>query len=230
MSLWIAFTATGCVLTYLCATWALPLHDEALANFDRALGFDWSLWRKAVLESPALHWALSIAYGSLAFQILYSAIFFSLAGLRQRNKELFVLAALTLLLTALISALYPVLGPWMGASYIPHLLALRAGGPWDFELSALDGIVQMPSYHTILAILFTYAYRGTGITGWVVAGLNAIMLPAISPLGGHYLADMIAGAAIAFLFILGSRRVLLEDRADGGLSFHKAHNIPSTSP
>jgi hypothetical protein len=131
--------------------------------------------------------------------------YFPARDLTERGRELFLLAALTLLAAASISALYPVVGPWSGAPYMPELLALRAEGPWEFELLRMQGIIQMPSYHTILAILFTYAYRGTGTIGWGIAGLNAIMLPSIPPIGGHYLADMIAGGAIAVLFILGSR-------------------------
>lgn len=205
MALWIAFSAAGCVFSYLCATCAMPLHDDVLANIDRAAGFDWQLWRETLLGRPLLHSVLAAAYGSLFAQILFSVFFFPARGLTGRGRELFLLAALTLLPTASISALYPVVGPLTGAPYMPDLLALRAEGPREFELLRMQGIIQMPSYHTILAILFTYAYRGTGTIGWGIAGLNVIMLPSIPPIGGHYLADMIAGGAIAVLFILGSR-------------------------
>ena len=38
-------------------------------------------------------------------------------------------------------------------------------------------------------------FRGTGPAGWAMAGLNLVMLFAIPFFGGHYLMDMIAGAA-----------------------------------
>ena len=61
----------------------------------------------------------------------------------------------------------------------------------------MQGIVTMPSYHTVMAVLLTYAFRGTGLVGYGIATLNAVMLISIPPIGGHYLVDVIAGAALA---------------------------------
>jgi hypothetical protein len=209
-ALWVSFSAAGCVLTYLCAACALPLQDAALTGIDHAIGFDWLVWRNIVLASPALHWALFIAYVSLMPEIVFSVLFFPAIGLSKRGIELLLLAVLTLLPTALISALCPALGPFAAfggdeATYLPHLLALRAAGPWAFNLISMQGIITMPSYHAVLALLFTYAYRGTGPIGWGIAGLNGFMLLSIPPIGGHYLVDMIGGGAIALPCVLVSR-------------------------
>jgi hypothetical protein len=210
-ALWVAFTPGACVLTYLAATFAWPLQDAVVSRLDHAIGFDWLAWRQVVLASPVLHGVLALAYASLLPQILLSVLFFAATGRTGRSIELITLAALTLLPTILISILCPVLGPFgryggAEAKFLRDLLALRAGGPWHFELPALQGIIQMPSYHVVLAVLFTYAFRRTGPVGWAVAGLNVLMLPAIPPIGGHYLSDMIVGGAIAVLCILGWRR------------------------
>ena len=61
----------------------------------------------------------------------------------------------------------------------------------------MQGIVTMPSYHTVMAVLFTYAFRGTGLIGYGIATLNLVMLLSIPPIGGHYLVDMLAGGALA---------------------------------
>jgi hypothetical protein len=66
----------------------------------------------------------------------------------------------------------------------------------------------MPSYHTIMAVLFTYAFRCTGLVGYGIAALNTIMLLSIPPIGGHYLVDMLAGGALA----LGAIAVLRAHR------------------
>jgi hypothetical protein len=205
LALWVAFTTAGCVLTYLCATCALPLQDEALAEIDQTMGFDWLRWRHVVVGWPALYCVLVVAYGSLFWQILFSVLYLPINGHAQRGRELFILAALTIVPTAAISALLPALGPFTEAHYVAHVLSLRAAGPWEFDLSRMDGIITMPSYHTIQAVLLTYAYRGTGMVGWSIAGLNGVMLLSISPIGGHYLIDMIVGGAIAVLFVVGFR-------------------------
>jgi hypothetical protein len=52
----------------------------------------------------------------------------------------------------------------------------------------MKGIVTMPSYHTVMAVLLAYAFPGTGLIGYGIAALNVVMLLSISPIGGHYLA------------------------------------------
>lgn len=205
-ALWMAFTAVGCVLTYLCAASARPLQDAALADFDHALGFDWAAWRDFVLRHPVVHHILAAVYASLLAQILFAIVFLPIIGRAERGIELLLLAMATILPVSAVSALYPALGPApAGFGYLPDLLALRNPGPWDFNLTAMQGVVSMPSYHTTLAILFTYSYRGTGAVGWVIATLNTVMLPAIPPMGDHYLCDMLAGGGIAALAIAGLR-------------------------
>ena len=162
-------------------------------------------------RGPGFTGLLQLAYASLLPQVVLSIAYFPKVGLAARNGELLLLAILTLLPTTFISAFWPVLGPFATfgkgheLAFLPDVLALRAGGPWHFDLATMEGIITMPSYHTVLAVLFTYAFRGTGLVGWGIAGLNALMLLSIPPIGGHYLADIIVGGAIAVLFMLGTR-------------------------
>ena len=60
----------------------------------------------------------------------------------------------------------------------------------------MEGIVTMPSYHTVMAVLLTYAFRRTGLVGYGIATLNLGMLLSIPPIGGHYLVDVLAGGAL----------------------------------
>jgi membrane-associated phospholipid phosphatase len=59
----------------------------------------------------------------------------------------------------------------------------------------------MPSYHTVMALLIAYAFRRTGVVGYVIAALNAAMLLSIPSIGGHYLVDVLAGGVLAFAAI-----------------------------
>jgi PAP2 superfamily len=204
-ALWGALMSTGVVLTYLAASCALPLQDATMQRLDRVVGFDWLAWRDAMLSWPTLSWLLPIAYSSLQPQAALSIIYFAVSGRTARIGELLLLAGATLAVTDVISAIYPTLGPFAEhgggdagyVAYLPDLLALRAGGPWHFKLFAMQGIVQMPSYHVVMAVLFTYAFRGTGLIGYGIAALNMVMLLSIPPIGGHYLVDMLAGGALA---------------------------------
>jgi hypothetical protein len=210
-ALWLALGASGCVLTYLCATFKMPLQDARLEAIDLALGFDWLAWRDLVLASPLLHWLLSASYASLMPQIVFSLLFLPSVGLSARCYELVLLSTSTLIVTAWVSALWPALGPFAtyggeDTIYLSHVLALRAGGPWHFDLATMQGIIVAPSYHTVLALLFSFAHRKTGWVGWSVAGLNGIMLLSLPPIGGHYLVDMIAGSALTVIAIVAFQR------------------------
>jgi len=77
---------------------------------------------------------------------------------------------------------------------------LRGGGPLSFDLSRLQGLISFPSYHTVLAVLLTYAHRRSLLLA-PIALVNGIMLFSIPSYGGHYLIDIIAGAAVALLAI-----------------------------
>jgi len=205
-ALWIAFSAAGCVLTYLATTIARPLQDITVANLDQIVGFDWYRWYATVMTHEVLHVVLWAAYNSLPLQILFAVLALPAFG-GSRSSDLVVIAAVALLLTVLISALFPVIGPFgtYGKGHEPWLddfLALRQVGPWSFNLPEMQGLVTMPSFHTVLAILFCYAFRGTGWIGWCVTCLNVLMLFSIPPIGWHYLSDMLIGGAVTLLCLV----------------------------
>lgn len=74
--LWVAFTITGAIFTYLTARLERPLIDSQLAAFDASLSFDWITWFNFVAAHPALSFLLGAAYSSLLFQIVGSIMFF----------------------------------------------------------------------------------------------------------------------------------------------------------
>jgi len=194
-------------LSYLVTTLNFPLVDPSLAGFDHALGFDRMFWENALDAHPALRHLIFAAYMSPIGQALLSSAIFSYAMPGKRNFEIFFTLIAALLAIIAIYALLPELGPdsLIGRHYQfeANILAVRAGslGPFPYT-----GIVSFPSYHTVMAIAFTYGHRGLR-SFWPVAGLNALMLLGTPIFGDHYVADMCAGAAIAACAILASRAI-----------------------
>src|SRR5262249_23601613 len=94
-ALWFAFTPAVAVLSYLAASWALPLQDVMMERLDRAIGFDWSAWHDAVLDRPILSWPLLVAYASLLPQTILSIIYFPATDKSARIGELLLLAGAT---------------------------------------------------------------------------------------------------------------------------------------
>ena len=199
---WLVFVNAGTILTYVAAAGGGALCDTALAAFDRALGFHWTAWYGFLAPRTALRFLLWLSYLSLFPQIMFSIFWFSARGRDTRNRELLLANLAALLVTATIFRLVPALGhPGPGRMReLATLLALRAVGPYLFDLGHLEGLISFPSYHTVLAMLLTWAHRRSPLL-LPVAAVNGVMLVSIPTFGGHYLADMIAGAAVAGLAI-----------------------------
>ena len=156
-----------------------------------------------MVNRPILSFLLLGAYGSLLPQALLAVIYFPATGRSARFGELLLLAGATGAATVLISAIWPTLVlEWRRARRWQRRLSARSAGTacgraLAFRVVGDEGIVTMPSYHTVQAVLFTYAFRHTGLVGYGIATLNMVMLLSIPPIGGHYLVDVLAGGALA---------------------------------
>ena len=213
---WIVLSLVGGVGTYIASSAARPLQDEAFALLDASLGFDWVAWSHFVRSHSALTETLRFAYASFMPQIVFSLTVFAFMQVPGRNHELLLAAWAALLATCLVSAVLPAMGPWVhfgfppllpsDVAYVPHVLALRKDTPPAFVLTAMQGIVCCPSYHSVMAILLTYAHRGLRWSLPPVAVLNGLMLLSIPSEGGHYLADMLASVPV-MLLALGAVRL-----------------------
>jgi hypothetical protein len=203
--IWLAFVNAGTVLIYVAAACGGRAHDATLVAIDAALGFDWTASYNLLAPHRGLRFVLWLSYLSLFPQILISIFWFSCRGLDYYNYELLLNNIVSLMITAAIFLMFPAVGHQETArgADLPTLLALRAGGPWPFDLSGLQGLISFPSYHTVLAVLLTYAHRRSSLLP-PVALVNIVMLFSIPTIGQHYLVDMIAGIAVAMLAIVAT--------------------------
>jgi len=207
VGLWLFYPAFGVELTYLGTRLDFPLRDQTFIAWDRALGFDWLAWARFVLAHPLFKSVGDAAYSSCFWQPLAAIPLLAWLGPKGSNGEFLTSVMFGLLLTNAVYCFFPTIGP----ADIEHIRAtgqiveaLRSGfqGPYSYV-----GIVAFPSFHTVMAILFTLALRHTR---WLFAGfgiLNLAMLSAVPFQGDHYISDMIAGAAIAIAAFWAARRV-----------------------
>jgi len=206
------------VLSYLCMASAGPLVDAQLLAFDRALGFDWLAIWKIISPHPALMQAMEWSYDSLLVQSFTVTIFLGLMGEPKAMRNLWRLSTIACALSCLTAILLPALGPYKlfgleaQGPFLPAMEQLVARHDLNFTSSALRGVIEFPSVHTVLALACTWAVRRTGPLFWIFAGMNVAMLFTIPFLGGHYLADMIGGVAV-FAVSLGVVQAL--DRRAG---------------
>lgn len=207
------YLALGCVLTILsCLVVAFnfSLVDDALARADEAMGFNWIRTFEFVHERSWLAGTLTIFYNSIAAQTGLLFLWLNAIDRIDRVYEFISLFALTLAITVAISLVVPASGAFVqygadrlvDADYVQLFAGIRDGSIRELPLSAIDGIVQFPSFHTTLAILLTYAARNVRFLFPIMACANALMLASTPIFGGHYLSDMLAGAAVTILTIL----------------------------
>jgi len=218
-----ALLAAGTTLSYLITSADLPLADALLASVDRALGFDWPGFLTTTNSSPLLVELLTSAYQTTDRVIVLVIIWLALQRRGERLAEFMAILSLSTVALCLGMLLLPAAGAFAFFEPAPELFGNYAaqGQLWPFaqaftmlrngtlsviELSALQGIVSFPSFHTMLGIMTTYALRDTRWLFIPVLLLNAIMIVSTLPVGGHHLADVLAGAGLTFAAILLVRR------------------------
>ncbi len=194
-------------LTYLAAAPGYPLVDSALTKFDTIFGFKWNVEANWVTSHPMLDWLLHHAYFSLYYQ---GALVFLIGSVRRpgdRNGEIIWQFCISLVLTCAIFIFTPALGhvAHIGTGWMKTLMMIRNGEWAALDFAHVDGIISFPSFHTTLAILLVYAVRHHPWTLAVFVPLNMLLIVATLSVGGHYLADVPAGAAVAVISIAATR-------------------------
>lgn len=210
-----AFAAFGAPLSYIVAALNLPLRDRFLDAADRTLGFDWLGLLAWMNAHPAWHSAFSLSYLSFAVQATTTVLALALTA-RLVHLRIFVLAFMACaVVTIVISGLVPAQGVWghhglTAADYpaifpatrevhLPIFHGLRDGTVRILTATGSEGIITFPSLHAALALVFILALAPVPLLRWIGAAVNILMIAATPVDGGHYVIDVLAGLALAYL-------------------------------
>lgn len=220
----IGFFAVGALFSYLLASLGFPLQDSVLYDVDRALGLDWMAYLKAVNQRPLLGLLFQLAYDSFIPQVLILIVTLSFTGRGSAARVMILAMILAGLVTILISGFFPAMAMFVHLNLtpadFPHLSpsaafvhvhdmqALRAGAPFDLDLSKAQGIITFPSYHAALGLLMLLGGLAHPVLRWPVVALNLTMIAATPIDGGHYFVDVGAGLIIAGACYLLAHRLL----------------------
>ena len=203
------------VFCYLGTGAALPLQDALLAAIDRRLGFDWVGFVKFVNSSSTVSCALVMAYQSTGYLMLGTVAWLAISGQDIRLAEFLALSSLTSLGIAIGMMILPAAGAYSyyqpahgifsnfshnaGMWHYQLLMSLRtvAAPAIDFATPYSNCLVTFPSGHTILAVIITYALRGSRWTLGPALLINVTTVVSTIPEGGHHFSDLIVGGLIA---------------------------------
>jgi len=202
---------------FLAAAAQTPLMDGTMAAMDRSIGFNWPATVEAANSSPLLASILTASYGSVLYQVLLVLIFHASMGGQARFFEFAATLVVALFMTTTMSMLVPTAGAYSyyqpqassyshftavgGFAHLETLRQLRSLAPYEFTLSKLVGLISFPSFHTSLGILIVFAVRRTFLFLPAVL-VNAAMIAATIPEGGHHFMDVIGGAIVAVISII----------------------------
>ncbi len=217
----IAFTTAAGILSYLMVTLNRPLLDVYLVAADRAMGLDWLAMHRWLAVHPVLNTVLGVFYISMTIQIVVLLLVLNFRGQTGRSHELVWLFALTGLACVSFSGPWPTGGAFYHfeiepvRAYVKVFAGLRDGTFGMLDLWQLQGVVQFPSFHTALAILYAYASRGIPVLFPLTVAINLMVIAATPAIGGHHFVDVWGGATVAVAAIVLVRTYRLAKRSDG---------------
>ncbi|MDE1150957.1 MAG: phosphatase PAP2 family protein [Micavibrio sp.] len=210
MTVALAFPSVAGVLSYLIVAAQRPLVDAQLAHFDDAIGLDWLTPFHWLVAHGTLYNIAFYAYSSLLVQYGLLVLVLNFIGRMDRCWELLWLVMTTCCVCLVFSAIWPAAGAFgyyhanPDSSYLKAFMKLHEGRMTLIGEDSMKGIIQFPSFHAVMAVVFMYVTRGIRWLFPAALVLNVMMLAATPAIGGHYYADVLAGlvvvaAAIWFL-------------------------------
>ena len=188
------------------------LRDQLFASLDAGLGVNVGavvLWMNF---HPVLRAVLDRSYDLLPPFLLVAALAPALLGKKIAAERFLAANAIAFVTAVPVFCLLPAIGPWAGLGFPANsaqaaceqaIFAMRGGAH-----SAVAGIVCLPSFHTVWAVLSAAAlwrWRWLRVPATVLAIL--IVVSTLTT-GWHYALDVLAGLVWAF----GSLQ--LADQAD----------------
>jgi PAP2 superfamily protein len=212
VALILSFGAACMVMDYLVAGLRFQLIDRALIRSDAALGFDWHTSYIWISARPFVSTTLLTAYATLLPQIAIAPLLLSGDTRCADAREFILLLFVTALVATAISGLLPALGKagMLGPAHITPIISARNGMLHEISLGDIEGIVTFPSWHAAMGVVLAYSLSKTGRAGvFFFVPLNGLMIAATPAVGGHHLADTLAGCAlatVAIIFVRHARR------------------------
>jgi len=212
------------IFSYLSVVAHFPLYDTTFAAIDRALGLDWIAFIGFLNERPWLCHVLILAYWSGGLQLWFALLVLGLTKQDERLAETEALFSLSTITVCVLGLFFPAAGatayyrppaeyltsflPSSGMWHYDAFMSLRTAVEPRLDFSGFAGVIQFPSFHTVLAILTTYAVRDWKWLFWPAVAINSLVVVSTLPEGGHHLSDSIAGGLISFaaIFFIRSLR------------------------
>jgi membrane-associated phospholipid phosphatase len=199
----LSYTLVVGLLSYLTCTLNLPLIDSTLATIDGDMGFSSLNLVLMFRQHMWLYIFFGITYDVFLILPCFILLYFVFLGNPLYFQRFLMQYIIASFLTVLIAGFLPAAGPYVWYHYTPtpelqgaldrfyelrnHIVDIRQG----------NGVVTLPSFHTIASCLYIYAFRHEKKIIFIpILILNLLIIFSCLPIGQHYLADILAGIVV----------------------------------
>jgi hypothetical protein len=189
---------------YAAAALNRPTIDPVLAEADSWLGVSVPALTAWTAGHPWLVAVLHWAYFTLLYQLFLPVVVLTWWDDREALWEFAFHMILSGLVIISVFAFWPAACVFneLGfdslidqTRFITHFAALRDGSmtvvPWE----DIEGLVSVPSFHMVGAVLVTWACRRTWLL-WLLLPINVLLVAATVLLGVHYFVDLVASGLL----------------------------------
>ena len=210
MAMMILACLLAAVISHAGLRLGFPYVDGSLAAADRAMGFDTPRLALNLALHPVWSGWLAAAYVSSFPAAFLLALALALTRRAERAWELAAAFSACILLSAAASVFWPAIGsmvhhavdraeglpPGSGNYHLAAIAYYRFGDAPSLDMARFSGIVTMPSFHMIMAMIVPFALRGTGWPFQAALMWCAVVTLSTIGIGGHYVVDLIVGGAL----------------------------------
>ena len=199
-----------------------PLIDAELANADAVAHVNTPAIVAWFADHPVVSHLLDVAYISALPLVFACIVYLAMARDEVRARELALAFVGCITTCACLSAVVPAEGAFAfygtpleitarlpagsGLFHMPTFTAYRTGSVSTIDLRDLGGLVTFPSFHACMALMVAHAVRDRCRLSRVAWGWACVVLVSTIPIGGHYAADVVAGASLWSAFALAGTR------------------------
>jgi len=208
------FTLFGVILSYLAVRTGMPFVDDSLAAADRALGLDWVAYRQVFVSHRWLTCVTALLYDSSVIQILLVSLILGFSGRFADLAEFTAVLICAGVAAVSTGALLPALGAYQHfgvpdngvAFFVPTIIAAHSGALHVLDLSAAQGLVVFPSFHTAISVAVMIGCWRVRYLRSLALVINAVLIAGVPVWGSHYFVDLFGGTFLVGAAVAAWRR------------------------
>ena len=194
---------------YMAAGTDVPMSDHVLAAFDRAIGLEVPTVLAALAPYPSLNRFMLWIYGSMIPLMTLATLLPPIYDRMERARHYAIACVVAATIAMPIFACFQAIGPWEYYGFDPSIptlaekdeimATLKTDALYVIDVTNRDGLIEFPSFHTILTVLAATALWPFRRLRWVTTPWAVLIVISTVTTGIHFLADVVGGLGVTWI-------------------------------